>query len=269
MQLMALDSPRDEAQELMWQAMDTICDDPAAAARLCRAALKVYPDCVDAHAMLAELNSPTPQEYVKKLRAAIEAGRRDLGPKFFKREMGYFWGLIETRPFMRAMADLVFALLGLGTPEHVDEAIEFMEEMLELNPNDNQGVRDWLGGCYLARKRYDDADALFKRYPDDWLASPAWLRVLLAHVKKDEAAAVRLLAEARELNPFVEKYLTGEKRRPRTWPDSYSPGDENEAKYSAHLLLDSWNAHPDAVAWLRRQGKARATPARRSKTSRR
>ena len=132
-------SPRDEAQELMWDAMDKIMTDPAAAADLCRRALAAYPHCVDAHAMLAELECERVADYVEAMRAAVEAGRKDLGQKFFEQQAGDFWGLIETRPFMRAMAGLVDALIEWGTAERIDEAITLQEEMLELNPNDSQG----------------------------------------------------------------------------------------------------------------------------------
>jgi len=253
------DRKRFEAQELMWDAMDVINGgDEQKAAELCHKALGVYPDCVDAMTMLAEIECERTSEYVDEMRKAIEAGRRDLGPAYFKDERGYFWGLIETRPFMRAMAKLAFALLESGTPERVDEAIEIFEEMLDLNPDDNQGVRDWLAGGYLARKRYDDAAALFERYPDDWLAAPAWAKVLLAHVTDGEARASELLTEARERNTHVEQYLTGRKRRPRQRAGMYSPGDETEAVYCADMLWDAWKAHPKAKKWLKEACAANA-----------
>ncbi|MFG0285438.1 MAG: tetratricopeptide repeat protein [Phycisphaerales bacterium JB039] len=235
----------------MWEAMDSISGgNELRATSLCQQALGVYPDCVDALAMLAEIKCERTGEYVEE-RRAIEAGRRDLGDRCFAEDRGDFWGLIETRPFMRAMAQLAFALLDWGTPERIDEAIGIFEEMLDLNPNDNQGVRDWLAGCYLARKRYNDAAALFERYPNDWLAAPAWARVLLAHQSDGEARAVELLAHARKRNAYVEQYLTGRKRRPRRRAETYSPGDETEAVYCVDMLWAAWTAHPKARKWLK------------------
>lgn len=251
MKLVGTTSRRDEAQELMWDAMDLVYKDEKQATRLCRKALEVYPDCTDALTMLAEIETESVRDYVGRMREAVEAGRRDLGPKFFKENKGYFWGDIETRPFMRALAMLANALIEWGTPEAVDEAIEIHEEMLQLNPNDNQGVRDWLAGCYLARKRYADAEALFKQYPDDWLAAPAWAQVLLAYVAEGEVRATKLLSVARERNRHVEKYLTGTKRKPRTRPGAYSPGDETEAVYCADMLSEAWKVHPKAKQWLK------------------
>lgn len=244
-------SRRDEAQELMWDAMDCIYKDEKQASRLCRKALEVYPDCIDALTMLAEIETETVHDFVERMREAVDAGRRDLGPKFFKENKGYFWGVIETRPFMRAFAMLANALIEWGTPGAVDEAIQIHKEMLELNPNDNQGVRDWLAACLLARKRYDDAAALFKRYPEDWLAAPAWAQVLLTYVAEGEARATQMLNEARARNRHVEQYLTGAKRKPRTKAGAYSPGDETEAVYCAEMLSAAWKAHPKAKQWLK------------------
>ena len=105
---------RDEAQELMWEAMDQVAVDEAAASEMCHRALDLYPHCVDALTMLANLECDLVADFVAALRAAVEAGRKDLGKQFFKEKKGYFWGLIETRPFMRAMGELAGALVELG-----------------------------------------------------------------------------------------------------------------------------------------------------------
>ncbi|MFP4107206.1 MAG: DUF6398 domain-containing protein [Phycisphaerae bacterium] len=143
------------------------------------------------------------------------------------------------------------ALLQWGQPEHVDEAIGIYEQMLELNPNDNQGIRDPLAACYLQRKRYNDAADLLKRDEEDWMAVPCWARVLLAYATGDVGEAAMLLKEAREQNQHVEVYLTRQKRRPRTRPGSYSPGKDTEAVYCADTLWAAWKKHPKAKQWLK------------------
>lgn len=249
---------RFQSQNLMWDAMDALnSGNESKAKSLCEEALGVYPDCVDALSMLAEIKPSHTATFVAEMRNVIEAGRRDLGAKCFKEDTGYFWGLIETRPFMRAMAQLAFALIEWGVPERVDEAIAIFEEMLELNPNDNQGVRDWLAGCYLARKRYNDASALFARYPDDWLAAPAWAQLLLTYATEGEAAAGELLDTARERNRHVEQYLSGRKRRPSRRAGMYSPGDEAEANYCAEMLLPAWRAPPSRTEMAQEHGRSR------------
>ena len=77
---------------------------------LARQALELWPDCADAYVLLAENAGSRPQAldlYQKR----VKAGARALVPATFARDVGHFWGLLETRPYLRAR-------LGLG---RVDE----------------------------------------------------------------------------------------------------------------------------------------------------
>jgi len=68
------------------------------------------------------------------------------------------------------------ALSGAGKTR---EAAEEFEAMIELNPNDNQGLRDYLLGLYLALSQLDRAASLFRQYEEDSSAVFAWGRVFL------------------------------------------------------------------------------------------
>ncbi|MFK7961814.1 MAG: tetratricopeptide repeat protein [Phycisphaerales bacterium] len=244
-----------EATLIVYDAMEAISGGHVELAlSLCRRALALHADLPDALMMLADAECDDADEFVERAREAVAAGRRDLGSEWFEQARGHFWGVHETRPFMRAMATLADALMQLGSVRRIDEAIEIYEEMLDLNPGDNQGVRDVLALAYLQRVRYGEARALLDRYPDDWLATPAWSRVLLEYATGDEAAAAESLALARERNPSVEAYVSGRKRLPRSRPGYYSPGDETEAIVCAGVQRAAWKRHPKARAWLKAQG---------------
>ena len=135
----------------------------------------------------------------------------------------------------------------------IDDAITHYEALLELNPNDNQGLRYFLLAHYLARGDLDGARRLFDQYDDEGSAAFQWSRILERHISGDEAKAVTLLAEARKDNAFVEPYLTGKKRLPRSLPDYYSPGDESEAMHVAVNLRPAWMGHRASLAWLKEQ----------------
>ncbi|HMO26893.1 MAG TPA: tetratricopeptide repeat protein [Tepidisphaeraceae bacterium] len=244
---------RRAAQELVYDAMEA--DDEKTVVALCRRALEIYPDCADAIIQLAEIESVYVRDVIEAGRRAVEAGRRDLGPQYFRQNRGVFWLDVDTRPFMRAMAMLADALRQWGQPEGINEAIAIYEEMLQLNPNDNQGVRDPLAGCYLQARRYDAAADLLERYEGDGMAVPRWARVLLAYVTQPMSTAVKLLKLAREQNPHVEQYLTGQKRRPRARSDYYSLGEESEAIFCVDTLWEAWKKHPAARQWLQQQGR--------------
>src|SRR5581483_3160751 len=102
---------------------------------------------------------------------AVEAGERQLGPEPFKNEVGHFWGIVQTRPYMRARYDLAVELMGLGRDS---EAADQFRELLRLNPNDDQGARYPLAQCLLLANRLDELDELLNRstYHDDF--APEW-----------------------------------------------------------------------------------------------
>lgn len=241
-------APRDQAQEIMYVAMESIHHDPDRTAKMCRQALDIYPDCVDAIHMLADIESQWQRDFMAGLKKAIEAGRRDLGEDFFRDNEGHFWGLIETRPFMRAMG--AYAQILAENEFTQDEAIGVHEEMLKLNPNDNQGVRYGLLGCYLARKQYHDARMLLDKY-DEESTIFLWGQVLLVFATADGATALQSLKLARQANPHVEKYFFPRKRMPETTQGHYSPGEESEAIICARLLHNAWKAHSPARKWLK------------------
>jgi tetratricopeptide (TPR) repeat protein len=231
----------------MYAAMESKHHDPDQAAKMCRQALEIYPDCVDAIHMLADIESRWQRDFKVGLEKAIEAGRRDLGEPFFRENEGCFWGLIETRPFMRAMG--AYAQVLAENEFSQDEAISVHEEMLRLNPNDNQGMRYGLLGCYLARKQYRDARMLLDEYDED-SAIFLWGEVLLHFATKDEGMAMQSLKLARQANPHVEKYFFPRKQMPKERLGYYQPGDETEAIMCAQLLHNAWKAHSPARKWL-------------------
>jgi len=242
-------SPRDRAQDIAWQAMECMGGDREQAAQLCYEALDIYPDCVDALHMLADIESKWQRDFIEGIKKAIEAGRRDLGQEFFEENKGHFWGLIETRPFMRAMAALAETLVDCGE-YHIEKATAVHEEMLELNPNDNQGIRYGLLGCYLAAKRYYDTQQLIEAN-DEQSTFFLWGQVLLDFATEGKDKAMAILKKARQANPYVEQHFFPRKQQPKRSPQTYSPGNEDEAIVCARLLHLAWKAHSPARRWLK------------------
>lgn len=238
-------SLREQAQDIAYTAMEARAG--ADAQRLARQALKLDPDCVDALAILANRDSETPQELIAALERAVAAGERTLGPKFFAENKGHFWGRLETRPYMRARGNLADQLRSLG---RTAEAIGHFEAMLELNPNDNQGNRDPLLGCYLLIGDLEGARRLFAKYPESLMAISAWGRVLERFLSGAQGEAAMARKEAVQNNPYVEAYLTGRKRMPRQLPEGFSLGSEAEAVICVDALGEAWRRHPDAIQWL-------------------
>jgi tetratricopeptide (TPR) repeat protein len=236
---------RQEAQELAFDAMEA--ETEAQARKLAKRALSKDPDCVDALVVLAGIETDSPKQMIERLQMAVAAGERSLGSRFIKENQGYFWGLIETRPYMRAMERLADLKRGVGM--NLD-AIKHYEKMLALNPNDNQGVRDPLLGLYLATDNLEGARKLLKGYEKDSSANFAWARVLERLLSADRPGAAAALKIARKANRFVELYLSGQKGIPKEMPEMYSPGSDEEAVLVLDNMSLAWAEHKEAVFWL-------------------
>jgi tetratricopeptide (TPR) repeat protein len=233
------------AQDLMYEAFDAR---GARRAALAREALAISPDCADAYLLLAEETASSIEEACELLEQGVAAGERALGPEPFEEDSGHFWGLIETRPYMRARAALAETLWAL---DRHDEAVEHQRELLRLNPNDNQGIRYRQAEWLLWLERYEELDELFAAYEDDDAAAFAFTKALAAFRRQgDSAQSAQLLAEAREQNPHVPAYLSGRKRLPAQLPDYIGFGDTNEAVDYAASARALWASVSGALAWL-------------------
>jgi tetratricopeptide (TPR) repeat protein len=239
---------RQEAQELAFDAMEA--ETEAQASKLAKRALAKDPDCVDALVVMAGIESDSPRKMIEALQKAVAAGERSLGAKFFKENKGHFWGLIETRPYMRALEQLAALLRAEGL--NLD-AIKHYEKILALNPNDNQGVRDPLLGLYLATDNLEAARKLLKDYEEDSMANFAWGRVLERFLSADLPGAAAALKKARTGNRFVELYLSGQKGLPKQMPEMYSMGSDEEAVILLDNMSFAWGEHKEAVFWLMEQ----------------
>lgn len=240
----------DEAQELAYQAWQA--PSRKRAVDLARRALELSADCVDAYCVLAENEAKTDAEAIRFYRQGVEAGRRALGKKTFREDVGHFWGLLETRPFMGAM-DHLATMLRFTEGKEV-EAIDIWREMLRLNPGDNQGARYRLLALLVEMNRDDDAGALLEEYDEDYLADWSYARALLAFRREGDTEASRaLLAKALEKNRHVPRYFLGNKKLPKKTNDFIAPGEESEAVSCCEGYLVAWFKTPGALEWLARQ----------------
>ena len=70
-----------------------------------------------------------------------------------ERAIGHFWGLIDTRDYMRARYGVVDAQLKFNTRQAVETALDHMLDMLRLCRSDNMGLRDIVPALFLRLSR--------------------------------------------------------------------------------------------------------------------
>jgi len=238
-------TPLEQAQDIVYQAFEARGRKQT---QLVRKALEICPDCADAYVLLAERCSD-----VEKARdyyaEGVAAGERTLGEEFFEKESGHFWGILPTRPYMRARFGLAQCLEELGD---IDGAVQHYRELLRLNPNDNQGVRHALLPSLLKIDADEEAAELLKLHKDDKVfAIWCYTRALLTFRQKGDTATARNhLKKAMDVNGYVPKYLLGYEEMPDFPPSCYSPGSEDEAVICSEQLADVWEGTEGAMEWL-------------------
>lgn len=240
-------TPQDIAIDMVFDAMD-MSSGPKRK-KLLEEALKIYPHLPDAYIMLSQELAETPEEELSFFEKAVLAGETDLGKKFFKENEGYFWGMTESRPYMRAK---LFMAQTLWELKREDEAITHYKDCIRLNPNDNQGVRDLLLPCLLVKNDLDGAEELLEKYKEDFGAAHNFNKAFFLFRKfgADSKKTATQLQKAIKGNSHVVKYLTGKNKIPKLLPDHYSYGSPEEAIIYTDEALRMWKEADGAIEWL-------------------
>jgi tetratricopeptide (TPR) repeat protein len=217
--------------------------------QLARQALAEDPSHVEANVLMAESTRQIDRR-IEAFRGAKELGRRQL-QETFDESVGHFWGITETRPFMRACEGLADALHESG---RTDEAIEQYEEMLRLNPNDNQGVRYQLIPLLLGQNRESQAVAVLERFREETAFWHYANSIVQFRRSGHSAASRKAIRSAFRANEHVPSLLAG---NDSPWfPDLYSPGSPEEAMSCIQHLIEAMGDSDDYVHWLLREAIA-------------
>lgn len=236
---------QEQAQDLVFEAREL---PPAQARKKAKEALQLDPDCIAAYELLGHLS--TTAEAARRQYAKGEAiGRRLFGGEYLQQNKGHFWGLHETRPFMRILYELAELHYLSGQKQ---ACVQQLEELLELNPMDNQGVRYQLLLYLLELDELEKFRQYEAMFAEEAGAMMAFTRALYRFKAEGESgAADQALQEAMQANPYVLPKLTAA-RPTLQMPAFYGFGDKNEAQYYAGLAHQIWKETPGAVAWLKK-----------------
>ncbi|MEK3968364.1 SEC-C metal-binding domain-containing protein [Paenibacillus sp. FSL H7-0323] len=241
-------TPKDQEQALLQKAMETKASNRRI--QLAEAALEVYSDSPDAYLILAEEaeNEADARAYLK---AGMEAGARELGEAFFTENKGHFWGLYETRSYIRICKSYADSCWFSGNAE---EAQKTLEHILELNPEDNTGARYLLTATYLYTNKLKKTEKVLEKFGKDAAATVAYDRMVLEYKKNGITSQLKMLYRvAKNVNKHVPDYLLGIKRLPHNLPDFVGVGDANEAIEYVIVHSRLWTSLPDLVKWMLKQ----------------
>lgn len=85
-------------------------------------------------------------------------------PNVFEEHIGHFWGLLHTRPFMRARYALIEAILKVRTYDAALAALDHLMDCLRLCRGDNMGLRDLVPAQMLRLDRNQECYDFVKWY---------------------------------------------------------------------------------------------------------
>ncbi len=245
----------DEELTIAQQAEDLVSEayelPPGAGRRKAREALKLDPDCIAAceYLGLNEISSSRAKIHFKK---GINIGRRIFGGEFLENNRGFFWGIHETRPYMRC---LQYYSDCLYTAKQIRECVSIQEEMLDLNPNDNQGIRDLLLLYLIQLNETEKFTKYADMFPEDIGAYALFNRALFAFkTEGDSKTATKKLKEAVKENPYVAKKILSRKSK-KGLAEHYGLGSEEEADYYVLYAKHIWRHTHGAVKWLLQHSK--------------
>ena len=253
-------TPLDQAEELIYRTFDAR---GRRRLQLARRALELSADCADAYVVLAQA-SHSLEDACALYEKGVAAGERALGPDVFAQQAGHFWGMVGTRPYMRARFGLARCLEELDRRE---EAIGHYRELLRLDPGDNQGVRYSLLASLLLVGRDDEAAVLIEQFGDEPTALWRYGRALSVFRREGDSRAAReCLRVALRANRHVPaQLLADDDEPPDPPPASYTPGSREEAVICDSELGEAWWATPEAISWLRAQAPTRKSAQRRKR----
>jgi len=239
-----LTSPISEEDDDSLQAISSVLDD-----------LDHTPDAEDDIELFEDyvIDEDNPLETIEDYQRAIDLFRSTKGEEYFEENQGYFWGMLETRPFMMHLLEQSMLLWDAGQK---DRAVSQLQYILKLNPNDNQGLRYVLMSRLLEIDRLDEARELFDFYDEDYSADWLFSKLLLSIKSNEDKDFIgKLYEEAVEENEFIVPFLVGKKKIPRELPTFYSPGDEDEAIIYVDLAQRAWKKNKKAIKMLKKFNK--------------
>lgn len=211
-----------------------------------------FPEFIDARHHLALVLDETrrPAKALREWERAVTTGLAALPPTFSFEQDKLEWSWLDNRPFLRAYAGLGTAHQGRGL---TGEAFTIFENLLNLNPSDNQGVRALAIDCSLASRRPLKALELCERYLDCGDEYVLFGRALALHrlgrQRESRSAAKAALASY----PLVgEELLKSRHPRPReSTPGYVTMGGADQAYYYWHMFGKHWEEYPGALELLK------------------
>ena len=206
-------TPLDDAYELLEKAERA--KSKTQALKYAKEAYNMCPDCFDAILFQVHL-----EDGVK-----FEKDRLEDEEYFQKDNIGHFYGIFETRPYIRGLNTKAYYLIQDGK---IKKARDICKEIILLNENDNTGARYLLMAIYAYLEDEKSMLELYEKYPEKNLEMLFPLFALYYKLE-DNDKAKNYLEEINKENPDFIKLFKGAIKENKKIPNGYfHPGDASE-----------------------------------------
>jgi len=179
----------------------------------------------------------------------LNRGKKMFPPEFSLGMDHLPWGFVDNRPYLFLFGEYATLVNATAGPQ---KAIPFYEELLDLNPNDNQGIRSLLSTAYIKTGRLNQLLELDKKYPDDLMVE---LKVgtLLALYKlgRLDEARIRALQMKKHFSHIFCEILKTSHPQPELIPGRVRVGGDDEAWLYWEEQGTFWMAAPGSREFLR------------------
>ena len=222
-------------------------------------ALELEPGNLDALIMRADLQSKELDQFYDLLQPILQEGERQMREGgYFKNDMGDFWSVFETRPYMRVREQNFSALIELG---RMKKAIQEGEELLKLCTNDNLGIRYRLMHLYAFAEDAKGAARLHRKYDDYDETQMLLPRSVLYYKQGDLGNAGSFLTRLVKQNKDAKRFIAAAARErlddfiDELSPMGYQPASMSELLYCFEENSFLYETVPYYYAWANNQLK--------------
>ena len=217
-------TPLDDAYEILEEAQNAKTEKEAI--KLAKKAYEKSKECFDAILFQCDLEENGIRR-MKLLDDGLEFEKnRLIKEKYFDKEkIGHFYGIFETRPYIRGLVIKAEYLLEEGK---ISQAENVCREVLRLNENDNMGARYLLMAIYATLEKENDMLKLYKKYPEEDLEMIFPLFALYYKLGNDKKAKEYLNRVDKCNSNFVKFFKGTIKESENVNPGYYSRGDSSE-----------------------------------------
>jgi tetratricopeptide (TPR) repeat protein len=255
------DYPRltEEVHDRLDTAIDWIRADAKIAKVQFRQLIKEYPEYLDAyhHLALTWYRQGKVEKAADLWKQGIEFALKLFPSNFSIQQDRLIWGFVVNRPFLRLYHSYGLSLLWNGAAE---KALEVVENLVSLNPNDNQGARALVVECNFELGQPEGVLAICNQYRNEGLEQLLYGRVLALFQLGDVKKASKALHRAAQHLPLVANELVKPThRRPKDYDEEHvALWTEGQAYGYWKDFGKFWSDTPGAIDFVRNHLQAEA-----------